>query len=110
LVGDAAGADGLLGEGISMALGYGWVAARTISTAFTQGDFSFKDYRWQILRSPLGQTLTARWLFGQIVYTLRWRWFQSLLWRGLKPLVIALAWLFILNWGKRMHESPRPSF
>ena len=103
LAGDAAGADGLLGEGISMALGYGQVAAEAIRAAFGKDDFSFRDYRKRILRSPLGQTLTARWVFGHIVYTLRWRWFQSLLWRGLKPVVIALAWLFVLNWGKRMH-------
>jgi len=102
LVGDAAGADPLLGEGISMALGYGHVAARAILSAFTRDDFSFRDYRWRILRSPLGQTLTARWFFGHIIYALRWRWLQSALWRSLNPLIFVLAWLFVLNWGKRM--------
>jgi len=102
LVGDAAGADPLLGEGISMALGYGQVAARAIQSAFTRDDFSFRDYRGRILRSPLGQTLTARWLFGHVIYSLRWRWLQSALWRSLNPLILVLAWLFVLNWGKRM--------
>ncbi|MCJ7586209.1 MAG: NAD(P)/FAD-dependent oxidoreductase [Anaerolineales bacterium] len=102
LAGDAAGADPLLGEGISMALGYGQVAARAIQSAFTRDDFSFRDYRWRILRSPLGQTLTARWFFGHIIYSLRWRWLQSALWRSLNPLIFVLAWLFVLNWGKRM--------
>jgi flavin-dependent dehydrogenase len=102
LVGDAAGADPLLGEGISMALGYGKVAARAIQSAFTRDDFSFGDYRGRILRSPLGQTLTARWLFGHFIYSLRWRWLQSALWRSLNPLIFVLAWLFVLNWGKRM--------
>jgi flavin-dependent dehydrogenase len=102
LVGDAAGADPLLGEGISMALGYGKVAARAIQSAFTRDDFSFRDYRGRILRSPLGQTLTARWLFGHFIYSLRWRWLQSALWRSLNPLIFVLAWLFVLNWGKRM--------
>jgi len=102
LVGDAAGADPLLGEGISMALGYGQVAARAIRSAFTRDDFSFRDYRGRILRSPLGQTLTARWFFGHIIYALRWRWLQSALWRSLNPLIFVLAWLFVLNWGKRM--------
>jgi flavin-dependent dehydrogenase len=102
LVGDAAGADPLLGEGISMALGYGQVAARAIRSAFTRDDFSFRDYRGRILRSPLGQTLTARWFFGHVIYALRWRWLQSALWRSLNPLIFVLAWLFVLNWGKRM--------
>ena len=43
LVGDAAGADPLLGEGISFALGYGDVAARGLRDAFAHGDFSFHD-------------------------------------------------------------------
>jgi len=102
LVGDAAGADPLLGEGISMALGYGHVAAQAVRSAFTRDDFSFRNYRRRILRSPLGQTLTARWFFGHITYALRWRWLQSALWRRLNSLIVALAWLFVLNWGKRM--------
>jgi len=102
LVGDAAGADPLLGEGISIALGYGQVAARAIQSAFAREDFSFHDYRGRILLSPLGQTLTARWFLGHIVYALRWRWLQSALWQNLNPLIFVLAWLFVLNWGKRM--------
>ena len=102
LIGDAAGADPLLGEGISMALGYGQVAAKAIRSAFTRDDFSFSDYHWRILRSPLGQTLAARWFFGHILYALRWRRLQSALWRSLNPLIFVLAWLFVLNWGKRM--------
>jgi flavin-dependent dehydrogenase len=102
LVGDAAGADPLFGEGISMALAYGAIAAREIGDAFRGGDFSFSGYRARVLRSALGQTLTARWLMAHIIYPLRWRWFQSLLWRGLKPFVLAGAWAFVLNWGKRL--------
>jgi flavin-dependent dehydrogenase len=102
LVGDAAGADPLLGEGISMALGYGALAAREISESLSRGEFSFKGYRRRVMRCALGQSLFARWLIAQIIYPLKWTWFQVLLWRGLKPLLIFTAWVFVINWGKRM--------
>jgi menaquinone-9 beta-reductase len=108
LVGDAVGADPIFGEGISIALGYGALAAREIGESFRRGEFSFRGYRWRVLGSPLGQTLTARWFIAQIIYALKWRWFQALLWRGLKPLVMAGAWAFVLNWGRRM-PIPRPA-
>ncbi len=102
LVGDAAGADPLFGEGISIALGYGCLAAHEISQAFQQGDFSFGRFKNRVVRSALGQTLLARWLITNLIYPLKWRWFQVLLWRFLKPLVLFVAWGFVLNWGKRM--------
>lgn len=105
LVGDAAGADPLLGEGISMALGYGLVAAREISEAFKRGDFSLRGYKSRVMRSGLGQSLFARWLIAQIVYPLQWTWFQTLLWRWLKPLVMLIAWVFVIGWGKRMKSN-----
>jgi flavin-dependent dehydrogenase len=106
LVGDAAGADPFLGEGISIALGYGALAAQEIGEAFRQGEFSFNGYRRRILKSPLGQVLIARWAVAHIMYLVKWKWFQVLVWRILKPMVILLAWLFILNWGKRMPSTP----
>lgn len=102
LVGDAAGADPLFGEGISMALGYGALAAREIGEAFRRNDFSFKGYQGRVLRSALGQALIARWILAYIVYPLKWRWFQILLWRIMKPVVAVVAWVFVLNWGKRL--------
>lgn len=105
LVGDAAGADPLLGEGISMALGYGALAAREISESIQRGEYSFKGYKRRVMRSGLGQSLFARWLIAQIIYPLKWTWFQSLLWRGLKPLVVIIAWVFVINWGKRMPSA-----
>ena len=102
LVGDAAGADPIFGEGISMALGYGRLAARELASAFKQDDFSLKHYRRRLLCSPLGQTLLARWFIAHLVYFLKWKWFQFLLWRVLKPLVIVIAWIFVLNWARRM--------
>jgi flavin-dependent dehydrogenase len=61
LVGDAAGADPLFGEGIAPALGYGRVAASTLQHAFDREDFSFRDYRWRLLSSPVGRYLILRW-------------------------------------------------
>jgi menaquinone-9 beta-reductase len=105
LVGDAAGADPFLGEGISIALGYGALAAREIGAAFQRNDFSLNGYRRRVLRSALGQVLIARWVVAQIVYSFKWKWFQILIWRILKPIVVLLAWIFILNWGKRMPST-----
>ena len=68
LVGDAAGADPLFGEGISFALAYGEVAAGAIADAFERHDFHFADYRSRILSHPwLGALVSryrgARWLY-----------------------------------------------
>lgn len=108
LVGDAVGADPLFGEGISIALGYGAVAARMIADALHRKDFSFSGYRRVVLNSSLGQTLLVRWLTARIVYRIKWKWFQMLVWRFLKPIAKAAAWLFVLNWVKRM-EAPPPA-
>jgi flavin-dependent dehydrogenase len=101
LVGDAAGADAILGEGISIALGYGRLAAQAIQSAFARGDFSFRDYRPRLRRSPLGRALTARTGLAYLYYRMRWRWFQRLLWHRLGGLVVAVAWLFVINWARR---------
>lgn len=105
LVGDAAGADPLLGEGISMALGYGLLAAREIHKAFLNEDFSFRKYKRRVMMSGLGQTLFARWFIAQILYPLKWTWFQLIVWRLLKPFVVLIAWLFVLNWGRRLKTN-----
>ncbi|GAB4455034.1 MAG: NAD(P)/FAD-dependent oxidoreductase [Anaerolineales bacterium] len=102
LVGDAAGADPIFGEGISIALGYGALAAREISEAFQRGEFSLRGFKRRVARSALGQTLFVRWVIANFIYPLKWRWFQILLWRMLKPFVLLVAWIFVLNWGKRM--------
>ena len=102
LAGDAAGADPLFGEGISIALGYGLWAAKETERAFRTDDFSFSGSKFRLARSALGQSLFARWFIANIVYVIKWRWFQFLIWRLLKPIVIFVAWVFILNWGKRM--------
>jgi menaquinone-9 beta-reductase len=102
LVGDAAGADPLFGEGISLALGFGKVAARELARAFHTKDFSFQGYRYRVMWSALGQTLFARWLITQFLYSLHWAWFQRWFWRTWKPLILPMACLFVLNWGRRL--------
>jgi len=101
-VGDAVGADPIFGEGISIALGYGNLAAREISESIQRNEFSFRRFKRRVVRSALGQTLIARWVIANVIYPLKWRWFQILLWRILKPIVLLVAWVFVLNWGKRM--------
>jgi menaquinone-9 beta-reductase len=102
LVGDAAGVDSIFGEGISMALGYGKIAAKSIRAAFIKDNFSFRDYHARLLFSPLGQALTARWLITYILFSLRVRWIQFLIWRILQPFVYLVSMLFVINWARRM--------
>jgi flavin-dependent dehydrogenase len=102
LVGDAVGADPVLGEGISIALGYGFVAAQEIVTSFQRGEFSFRGYRRRLAWSALGQTLFARWLITYIIYPMKWKWFQILTWRICQLLVLLIGWVFVINWSKRL--------
>jgi flavin-dependent dehydrogenase len=68
LVGDAAGVDPLLGEGIGPALGYGVVAAKSIQQAFERSDFSFHPYRRQLMLSSVGRYLLIRYSIARIGY------------------------------------------
>lgn len=85
-----------------MALGYGAIAAREISESFRRNEFSFSGYKRRFARSGLGQTLFARWAITNIIYPIKWKWFQILLWRIAKPIVLIVAWNFVLNWSKRI--------
>jgi hypothetical protein len=53
----------------------------------------------------MGQALIARWFLTNFVYPLKWKWSQILIWRILKPIVVLFAWLFVLNWGKRLSDQ-----
>lgn len=69
LVGDAAGVDPLMGEGISFALEYGVLAADAILRARATGRFGFADYAAAVARGPMGRKLrlldrAARWFYG----------------------------------------------
>ena len=57
LAGDAAGAEPLMGEGISFALEYGAFAAQAVLRALHTQDFTFGDYTQTITQSWMGKKL-----------------------------------------------------
>jgi menaquinone-9 beta-reductase len=84
LVGDAAGADPLLGEGIAPAIGYGEVAAQAVQDAFTRQDFSFHSCKRRILLSPVGRYLLVRSYIAWWSFRLCHQpWFMHTLWSAL---------------------------
>jgi menaquinone-9 beta-reductase len=92
LAGDAAGADPLMGEGISFALGYGKAAAAAIEEAFAQADFSFAGYRQRILADPLLGQLQTRVRLARLAYWLRYPWLFRLGWRLARLLIRFTRW------------------
>jgi flavin-dependent dehydrogenase len=61
--GDAAGIDGLTGEGIAVGLAHGPVVARAVRRALDDGDFRFTGYRRDLRRATVGRELALdRWL------------------------------------------------
>jgi len=101
LVGDAAGSDALFGEGISIALGYGKLAAEAIRDAFSKKDFSFKDYKPRLLRSEMGKALIRRTWLAKTFYRLSNRQFQSFFWQTLGPIVEWVMQTFMIGWASR---------
>jgi len=101
LAGDAAGADALFGEGISIALGYGELAARAIKEAFDKQDFSFREYRKTVLRSELGKALRRRTWMAKFFYRFRSRLIQAFVWRRLGGLVEWGMQTFMIGWASR---------
>jgi len=94
LVGDAAGADSLFGEGIAPALAYGKVAAQTIHQAFETGDFSFTNYWRSIFFSQLGGYLLFRWWVSFWAYQFSDQaWYMHLFW-SVAGMLAALKQLF----------------
>jgi flavin-dependent dehydrogenase len=105
LAGDAAGADALVGEGISIALGYGALAAQAIRQAFAKEDFSFCHYKASVLRSRLGRALRRRTALAKFAYSLRLGWVQVVLWRVLGRAVEWLVRLFVMiGWARRQRK------
>ena len=80
----------------------GSLAAREIAESFQRNDFSFNGYRRRVVGSALGRSLLVRWAITHIIYPLKWKWFQILLWRFWKPALNFIAKRFVLNWGKRI--------
>jgi menaquinone-9 beta-reductase len=92
LVGDAAGADPLMGEGISFALGYGEVAAAAIADAFGRQDFSFAGYRDRLLATPLFQHLWWRTRAARAAYLLNYPWLVRLGWALMRLFLRFTRW------------------
>ena len=91
LVGDAAGIDPLLGEGIAPSLAYGQLAAWTIEEAFQKKDFSLNGYRQSIRNSRLGEYLNLRWFLANWVYRFaQFPPFMHLFWTG--AAIVAHFW------------------
>jgi flavin-dependent dehydrogenase len=107
LVGDAAGADALFGEGISLALGYGELAARAIRDAFARGDFSFQTYKPALLHSELGKALRRRTGWARFFYRLRFPRLQRFVWRRLGWVIMAVMRTSLIGWAKRAGQDGR---
>lgn len=70
LVGDAAGAEPLFGEGIAFALAYGEAAAHEIADAFAQNTFEFTRYRQRVFSHWLLRQIPVRTRVARLLHTL----------------------------------------
>ena len=68
LVGDAAGCDPLMGEGISYAFEFARLAAREIADGFARGDFEFAGYSQAIAASWFGRKLRRLGTVARLFY------------------------------------------
>jgi flavin-dependent dehydrogenase len=92
LVGDAAGADPLMGEGISFALGYGTVAAQALEDAFARQDFSFASYRDIIMADSLFKQLEIRTKLARFAFVLIYPWLFRMGWQAARFVVRLTRW------------------
>jgi len=60
LVGEAAGIDGLTGEGIAQAIAYGAFAGPYLAEKLARRDFAFSDFAKRLAESPVGFELRVR--------------------------------------------------
>jgi geranylgeranyl reductase family protein len=78
-VGDAAGIDGLTGEGIAIAMEQAQVAGDHAARALASGDVGFAGYRRALRRAVVGRELALdRWLSKLLYDSSRWRAWLSL--------------------------------
>ena len=68
LVGEAAGIDPVLGEGIAQAVLYGAVAGRFLARAAERGDWSMRGFAAALGRSRVGIDLRLRALMTRVIY------------------------------------------
>ncbi len=73
-VGDAAGIDGLTGEGIAVAMEQAQIAGDAIARALASGDVRFAGYRRALRKAVVGRELALdRWLARLLYRSPRWR-------------------------------------
>lgn len=104
LVGDAAGVDPLYGEGLTICLGYGDIAARELKEAFEKNDFSFTGYRKRVVTHPMGRCLNRRLKTAKLVYRFRKRWVQKLVWGRFGFLLKWHVEHSLMDWTKTTHR------
>lgn len=68
LAGDAVGVDRWFGEGISVAIGTGILAAHSAVEAFESGDFSFANHRLRVRGSAVGEDLRRKRISARSFY------------------------------------------
>jgi len=68
LIGDAAGCDPLMGEGISYAFEFARLAAQEIGRAFASGDFDFAEYSRRVAASWFGRKLRRLGTVARLFY------------------------------------------
>lgn len=107
LAGDAAGADPLLGEGISLALGYGELAARAVLDGFARGDLEFADYTRNVHASSMGRSLRWRHHAASLIYRLRHPLLQRVVWWYLRPVLRRFINGVVFNWARTDVAAPR---
>lgn len=67
-VGDAAGIDGLTGEGIAVAMEQAHIAGTDIAAALASGDFAFSGYRRRLRRAVVGRELALDRHLARLLY------------------------------------------
>jgi flavin-dependent dehydrogenase len=102
LVGDAAGCDPLMGEGISCAFEYARAAAEEIARAFRRGEFSLEGYGERVRSSWFGRKLVRLRLAARIFYGPAWRPAFALASRSRRLQDIGVRWYNgVDGWDRR---------
>jgi len=102
LVGDAAGVDPLMGEGISLALEYGSLAADAAAAALRRGDLSGAAYQRAVDGSFLGTKLRRLHLATRLFYGPTGRAWFALAERSRRVRALGLRWYNgVDGWDRR---------
>ena len=78
-LGDAAGIDGLTGEGIAVAMEHALVAADAVVTGLDRGDLSFSSYRRALRRATVGRELALDGRLASLLYGRAWSFWLPLM-------------------------------